>query len=84
MTPCTMIEVIPTVATQNNRKSTIVILGLNYRAQVLVLCVKLADTLLDVELACPLLHVGQKAELPAVLGNADAFVTEPLLEHVGQ
>jgi len=35
---------------------------------------------LPTELAGPLLHVGQEAELPAVLGNDDTLV----LEHVGQ
>ena len=88
-----MIEVIPTVAMQNNRNatnSTIVVWKLYYRAQVDVLCVNpaaallpaelLPAELLPTELAGPLLHVGQEAELPAVLGNDDTLV----LEHVGQ
>jgi hypothetical protein len=51
-----------------------------YRAQVAVLYVRPAVVLLAV--VCPLLQVGQEAELPAVLGNEDDLAA--LFEHVGQ
>ena len=93
MTPCVMIEVIPTVAMQNNKNSTIS-LCLDYRAQDVVLFewavalpavefVELnADPALLVEVAGPLLQVGQCA-FAELLENGDVLDWLPPA-HVGQ
>ena len=49
-----------------------------YRAQAAVLYVSVVLP----AAVCPLLQVGQEAELPAVLGNEDDLAA--LFEHVGQ
>ena len=67
-----------------NNKNSIIVLCWDYRAQAVVLLAE-AVALLAVEVDdVPLLQVGQLyVELPAALGNVDAFDWEPPT-HVGQ
>ena len=59
ITPCVMIEVIPTVAIQNKKNSTIALCW-GYRAQAVVLLAEVVALLaVDVDDAAPLLQVGQ-------------------------
>jgi len=58
MTPCVMIEVIPTVAMQNNKNSTIALCW-DYRAQAAVFTEVAALPAADADVDDPLLQVGQ-------------------------